>query len=71
LRSPKYLISNGGDNYEGTIFMLGDGEVIGIVVLIAVTIVVSMAFVFWIQGNPAMDTGIDNSCYSAQRELYW
>ncbi|MEL9909516.1 MAG: hypothetical protein QXP97_02210 [Desulfurococcus sp.] len=39
--------------------MLGDGEVIGIVVLIAVTIVVSMAFVFWIQGNPAMDTGID------------
>ncbi|MGC8953595.1 hypothetical protein [Desulfurococcus amylolyticus] len=39
--------------------MLSDGEVIGIAVLIAVTIVVSIAYVFWIQGNPFMDTGID------------
>ncbi|ADV64955.1 hypothetical protein [Desulfurococcus mucosus] len=39
--------------------MKSDGEVIGLVVIVTLAVFISIAFAFWIQGNPFLNTGID------------
>jgi len=39
--------------------LLGDGEVIGLAVLVSLTVAISIAFVYWVMGSPVLDTRID------------